>query len=109
MRKNIQVSAVGALNRIPNASGQRSCTSTTKAVPCCLAKAAQFEATTGGGVAQYIRSGTVGRLRKNLAIFLPNTRSEEHTSELQSRGQLVCRLLLEKKKNSRTKPGKKNT
>src|SRR5690625_3455447 len=27
-------------------------------------------------------------------------RSEEHTSELQSRGQLVCRLLLEKKKNT---------
>src|SRR5437870_2604986 len=27
-------------------------------------------------------------------------RSEEHTSELQSRGHLVCRLLLEKKKNS---------
>src|SRR5690625_3116747 len=28
-----------------------------------------------------------------------NKRSEEHTSELQSRGHLVCRLLLEKKKN----------
>src|SRR5690625_3318469 len=28
-------------------------------------------------------------------------RSEEHTSELQSRGHLVCRLLLEKKKNRR--------
>src|SRR5690349_22359764 len=28
-----------------------------------------------------------------------NTRSEEHTSELQSRRDLVCRLLLEKKKN----------
>src|SRR5690625_6966644 len=28
-----------------------------------------------------------------------NRRSEEHTSELQSRGNLVCRLLLEKKKN----------
>src|SRR5690625_5307724 len=27
-----------------------------------------------------------------------NNRSEEHTSELQSRGHLVCRLLLEKKK-----------
>src|SRR5690625_6863173 len=27
-----------------------------------------------------------------------NLRSEEHTSELQSRGHLVCRLLLEKKK-----------
>src|SRR5439155_19977009 len=30
--------------------------------------------------------------------FPPPTRSEEHTSELQSRGHLVCRLLLEKKK-----------
>src|SRR5437660_11012562 len=30
-------------------------------------------------------------------------RSEEHTSELQSRGHLVCRLLLEKKKNTHTK------
>src|SRR5690554_7143347 len=29
----------------------------------------------------------------------PMTRSEEHTSELQSRPHLVCRLLLEKKKN----------
>src|SRR5207253_10671407 len=29
---------------------------------------------------------------------LPILRSEEHTSELQSRGHLVCRLLLEKKK-----------
>src|SRR5690625_125069 len=30
-------------------------------------------------------------------------RSEEHTSELQSRGHLVCRLLLEKKKNKTIK------
>src|SRR3712207_7103345 len=29
-------------------------------------------------------------------------RSEEHTSELQSRQYLVCRLLLEKKKNNRS-------
>src|SRR5215208_7601108 len=28
-------------------------------------------------------------------------RSEEHTSELQSRGHLVCRLLLEKKKKNK--------
>src|SRR2546429_5213754 len=34
----------------------------------------------------------------------PLVRSEEHTSELQSRLHLVCRLLLEKKKNN-----KKNT
>src|SRR3712207_8358447 len=31
-------------------------------------------------------------------------RSEEHTSELQSRQYLVCRLLLEKKKNGGHKP-----
>src|SRR2546429_1321299 len=31
------------------------------------------------------------------------TRSEEHTSELQSRLHLVCRLLLEKKKNKKNK------
>src|SRR3712207_8648460 len=30
-----------------------------------------------------------------------NLRSEEHTSELQSRQYLVCRLLLEKKKNTK--------
>src|SRR5690625_6082798 len=30
-------------------------------------------------------------------------RSEEHTSELQSRGHLVCRLLLEKKKTQRNR------
>src|SRR2546429_3273873 len=37
---------------------------------------------------------------KNLRGFeqSPDTRSEEHTSELQSRLHLVCRLLLEKKK-----------
>src|SRR2546421_6210995 len=32
------------------------------------------------------------------------SRSEEHTSELQSRSDLVCRLLLEKKKNDTTAP-----
>src|SRR5437870_8418353 len=32
--------------------------------------------------------------------LLESTRSEEHTSELQSRGHLVCRLLLEKKNYS---------
>src|SRR5690625_7041417 len=39
-------------------------------------------------------------LAKNTAIKYHDTtiRSEEHTSELQSRGHLVCRLLLETKK-----------
>src|SRR5256885_7707772 len=37
-----------------------------------------------------------------LAQASHTTRSEEHTSELQSPCNLVCRLLLEKKKNSYT-------
>src|SRR6266508_103224 len=37
------------------------------------------------------------RVSANSPSLCP-TRSEEHTSELQSRGHLVCRLLLEKKK-----------
>src|SRR5690242_21598560 len=36
--------------------------------------------------------------RKTEAAGCPNSRSEEHTSELQSHVNLVCRLLLEKKK-----------
>src|SRR2546427_8038731 len=40
------------------------------------------------------------QLPRNRARFwMPNERSEEHTSELQSQSNLVCRLLLEKKKN----------
>src|SRR2546430_11073167 len=35
---------------------------------------------------------------RNVSPFQP--RSEEHTSELQSQSNLVCRLLLEKKKNT---------
>src|SRR2546427_8865070 len=36
------------------------------------------------------------------APLSPNDRSEEHTSELQSQSNLVCRLLLEKKKKKET-------
>src|SRR5206468_10913607 len=43
--------------------------------------------------------------RKAKSCSLPSSspRSEEHTSELQSRSELVCRLLLEKKKQHNTK------
>src|SRR3712207_8128987 len=43
----------------------------------------------------------VGRLLGSTRLLtLTGPRSEEHTSELQSRQYLVCRLLLEKKKNT---------
>src|SRR5206468_12654944 len=40
---------------------------------------------------------------QNIQIPILRERSEEHTSELQSRSDLVCRLLLEKKKKTKTK------
>src|SRR5438445_5077899 len=43
----------------------------------------------------FVRSGLGGRSDKRISNLF---RSEEHTSELQSRQYLVCRLLLEKKK-----------
>src|SRR5438067_6724146 len=43
---------------------------------------------------------TVERAERNgVLLRIEQIRSEEHTSELQSRFDLVCRLLLEKKKN----------
>src|SRR3712207_8776023 len=41
----------------------------------------------------------IGVLQWVLTLVVSGVRSEEHTSELQSRQYLVCRLLLEKKKN----------
>src|SRR2546427_9093673 len=42
------------------------------------------------------------RNRKSLLVIVRRlTRSEEHTSELQSQSNLVCRLLLEKKKKKK--------
>src|SRR5690625_3804030 len=45
--------------------------------------------------------GTTRSLINNMVVGVSDGfRSEEHTSELQSRGHLVCRLLLEKKNQS---------
>src|SRR3712207_8894328 len=46
-------------------------------------------------------AGTPGDFRPFATSGGPAPRSEEHTSELQSRQYLVCRLLLEKKKYTR--------
>src|SRR2546422_4128787 len=52
----------------------------------------------GAGPAQARRPARLSRRRHTA----PVARSEEHTSELQSRLHLVCRLLLEKKKKTPT-------
>src|SRR2546428_3399570 len=46
------------------------------------------------------RSAASRAKRTNPLSVATHTRSEEHTSELQSRSDLVCRLLLEKKKRA---------
>src|SRR5207253_6040458 len=59
----------------------------------------------GGGDLQSITLGIYRYIGNNnqewnaimATAVVASTRSEEHTSELQSRGHLVCRLLLEKK------------
>src|SRR5439155_25582713 len=45
-------------------------------------------------------STTTSRYPRPQRLCCCRRRSEEHTSELQSRGHLVCRLLLEKKKRN---------
>src|SRR2546422_7955067 len=64
-----------------------------------LVKASEaFRDTFGSEVRELNPSAIVAELRKEVAKN-EDTRSEEHTSELQSRLHLVCRLLLEKKKH----------
>src|SRR5690625_5459646 len=46
---------------------------------------------------EYAQPLNVEGLARDAYMSAGHLRSEEHTSELQSRGQLVCRLLLEKK------------
>src|SRR2546430_15957726 len=52
-----------------------------------------------GGFAIYSLVGKINPIA-GLAMALVFLRSEEHTSELQSQSNLVCRLLLEKKKKN---------
>src|SRR3712207_8454551 len=60
------------------------------------ALAGAWGAASAPGAAGIVSSSLGGRPRGDRT---PPSRSEEHTSELQSRQYLVCRLLLEKKKS----------
>src|SRR5205823_14162788 len=55
----------------------------------------------GAYVAVFMNTSTEREVRIRGIEGIPEVRSEEHTSELQSLAYLVCRLLLEKKKKSR--------
>src|SRR5690349_21924155 len=71
-----------------------------------LLVATDFPSVTYPWLVAHERFGTVIRWVEDSPEKDLTTRSEEHTSELQSRRELVCRLLLEKKKNhGRTRRG----
>src|SRR5207302_2165109 len=57
--------------------------------------------TEASGVPSLTSAQAIGRALRALGTSRIAMRSEEHTSELQSRENLVCRLLLEKKKKKR--------
>src|SRR2546427_8544406 len=50
-----------------------------------------------------IPGATVTATNEGTNVPVSRQRSEEHTSELQSQSNLVCRLLLEKKKKNKTR------
>src|SRR5690554_7613004 len=54
----------------------------------------------GGAPRHHPARRRLGGVPRSAGRGLRQSRSEEHTSELQSRPHLVCRLLLEKKKHS---------
>src|SRR5438552_5119056 len=68
--------------------------SVTRAV---FAGAKQFVVPTAGNAGVAL-AAYAARAGADARVYAPATRSEEHTSELQSPDHLVCRLLLEKKK-----------
>src|SRR5438105_10961176 len=66
---------------------------------CCWRKSPASMRMRFGATATWAKPSTKTppRRRRRSANFVEGFRSEEHTSELQSRVELVCRLLLEKK------------
>src|SRR3712207_7667807 len=74
----------------------------------------KLEVTVGGSVAEalgtptdvlvdytkadVVKQNVMTAIKRGVHVVIGSSRSEEHTSELQSRQYLVCRLLLEKKK-----------
>src|SRR2546427_7958056 len=81
-------------------------------VPFCAHKCAYCafysEASSGELINRYVEA-LVRELEIVAPGLRPRTKSEEHTSELQSQSNLVCRLLLEKKKKMKQTNRKSTT
>src|SRR5437870_10828941 len=88
MNRELLSSSVTALGGIVSTPGSR------RSLPA--RRSASNRGAGNSGATRISSSGSIG-CQTLSAIVMRGTRSEEHTSELQSRGHLVCRLLLEKK------------
>src|SRR5687768_18283195 len=93
------------IRRLPSSTlfpTRRSSDLTVTVAPAAVSAAdgAAAAASTQGQASAW-RTSLAGTLTDNSALL--DIRSEEHTSELQSRLHLVCRLLLEKKKTAESK------
>src|SRR2546427_5874453 len=101
---------MGAGHTLGEKAGEQAHTLTLPEIPqhshAMAASGTTGQATSGNGNlpaaarGHYAQSGntTMPALLANVGGSQPHLRSEEHTSELQSQSNLVCRLLLEKKK-----------
>src|SRR2546426_6370442 len=78
----------------------RSCSGTSSARPGCCSTNVKRRSRQGGNAGGPGSSNTMAMFRV-VALGSAVLRSEEHTSELQSPCNLVCRLLLEKKKKEK--------
>src|SRR2546430_11599242 len=69
------------------------------ALPICAPSGLDWIRLGCGGDLRGLRTDmSIVLLARDLGLSISTVRSEEHTSELQSQSNLVCRLLLEKKK-----------
>src|SRR5690625_7903214 len=78
---------------VPYTTLFRSCSPT-----CCASAPNGAARCAGAGTPCWKQCVTICRTGGSTHRQMVTHRSEEHTAELQSRGHLVCRLLLEKKK-----------
>ena len=96
---------MNAINVIPSSSGNGFTMNLRNGSINVDDKTGMYVISTGCGAGKSTSIKELIKLKADKGIM----RSEEHTSELQSRPHLVCRLLLEKKKKKNKKEKKKKT
>src|SRR5690625_5837170 len=95
--------SVSAVFMMPSSRPPMMISTTRKVIEVWKTLSTSMSTASAPRVASSVGTRPILRVRigaTNTEVIASATRSEEHTSELQSRGHLVCRLLLEKKKKT---------